>query len=130
MTPLEKISVTLSFVIYFAHCFQRKMMNGLRKFCHRKNFKKKYMGGPPNHRTRPKSKKIFQRYKYRINNTYKLFLRGLMTHPWFTRIFQKKNQKLIDPHSQVCRSFLLYHAHDVYKEWHVLCFELMYTPYN
>ena len=45
--PLEKNSATLSFVIYFAPRFLRKKMNGRRKFCHKKKFEKKYLGGSP-----------------------------------------------------------------------------------
>ena len=64
MTPLEKISATLSFVIYFAHRFLRKKLNGRRKFCHRKKIEKKYMGGSPES---PNLAKILKNISKNIN---------------------------------------------------------------
>ena len=64
MTPLEKIFATLSFVIYFAHRFLRKKMNGRRKFSNRKKFEKKYMGGSPES---PNLAKILKNISKNIN---------------------------------------------------------------
>jgi len=65
---LEKISATLSFVIYFAHRFLRKKLNGGRKFCHRKDFGKKYMGGVPRITELGQNlKKYFQKYQFAIS---------------------------------------------------------------
>ena len=64
MTPPGK-NLRDSFVSnLFRTPFSEKKMNGRINFCHRKKIEKKFTGGPPNHRTWPKSKKNYQKHQF------------------------------------------------------------------